>query len=30
LIIFFSGILIGSISSFFAIKKYLREQRKKK
>lgn len=29
LIIFFSGILIGSISSFFAIKRYLREQRKK-
>lgn len=29
LIIFFSGILIGSVSSFFAIKKYLREQRKK-
>ncbi len=28
LIIFFSSILIGSISSFFAIKKYLREQRK--
>jgi cell division transport system permease protein len=29
LIIFFSGILIGSVSSYFAIKKYLREQRKK-
>lgn len=29
LIIFFSGILIGSISSFFAIKRYLREQKKK-
>jgi cell division transport system permease protein len=29
LIIFFSGILIGSISSYFAIKKYLREQRKR-
>lgn len=29
LIIFFSGILIGSISSYFAIKRYLREQRKK-
>ena len=28
LIIFFSSIFIGSISSFFAIKKYLREQRK--
>lgn len=30
LIIFFSGILIGSVSSFFAIKRYLREQRKKR
>jgi cell division transport system permease protein len=29
IIIFSSGILIGSISSFFAIKRYLREQRKK-
>jgi cell division transport system permease protein len=28
-IIFFSGILIGSVSSFFAIKRFLREQRKK-
>lgn len=30
LIIFFSGILIGSISSWFAIKKYLKEQRRKR
>jgi cell division transport system permease protein len=29
LIIFSAGILIGSISSFIAIKRYLREQRKK-
>lgn len=29
LIIFSCGILIGSVSSFFAIKRYLREQRKK-
>lgn len=29
-IIFFSGILIGSVSSFFAIKRFLREQKSKK
>jgi len=30
LIIFASGVLIGSVSSFFAIKRYLREQRQKR